>query len=661
MELINTIIGIPLGYVIFLIYRLLGSYGLSIVVFAVFARIVLFPVMVVAHRNSIRLLQLQPALNAIKQRYAGEKAALNEAQYELFNREKYNPLVGIVPLLVQLLLIVGVLQVMYHPLQHILRMDSATIETLVEETGSTSFAPQLQVLETMPLLDLQFLGLDLGVTPSFKNPSIELIIVLLSGLVALAFCLIQNALSPGALGQSVWTNRGLTILTVGLSLYFAYALPVGVGLYWTVGNFAAIGVVLLLNYLYPPQKLAAESIAYLQTIRKTKEQRREERQQNKKLKTQEKADATRFAATKKQLVFYALTSGQYKFYKTIIDYLLANSNIVIHYLTNDPNDAIFKQQHSQLVPYYASQPKTISLMLRLDTDILVTTVPDLQSFHMKRSIVRNDIEYIHTFHGLTSTHLVYREKAFDHFDTILCVGPHHVAEIRRRETLANLQPKKLIKAGYGPYDQLVAAYANIRIRQTPKPRILIAPSWQEDNILDICLEPLLDALAGHGFEIIVRPHPQYIRLFPERIKVLEENKAIVCERDFSDNSSIFLSDLLITDWSNIGYEFAFCTLKPCVFVNTPMKVMNANYKKYNIAPLDIVLRDKVGVSVEVEDVGQLYTIAERLLQNKDLYKKQIEETVREYLYHPGRNGEAVGKYIIKQLEPKNLAASKEEH
>jgi YidC/Oxa1 family membrane protein insertase len=601
MEQINTIIGIPLGYIIYLMYRLLGSYGLFIVVFAIFARIVMFPVMALAHKNSIRLLQLQPALGVIKQRYASDKANLSEAQYELFHKEKYNPLIGIVLLLMQFLLILGVLQVMYHPLQHILRMSPVAIETLMGETGAIGLASQLQALKTMSLLDLQFLDLDLRVTPSLANPNVELIVVLLSGLAALAFCLIQNAISPGALSQSSRTNAGLTIFTVGLSLYFAYALPVGVGLYWTVSNLVAIGAVLLLNRLYPPKELAVEAIAYLQATQKTKEQLREERKRSKELKIWEKTDAARFAIAKKQLVFYALTSGQYKFYKTIIDYLLENSNIFIHYLTNDPNDGIFDQRNQRLVPYYAGQKKTISIMLRLDTDIMVTTVPDLQNFHMKRSIVRDDIEYIHTFHNMTSTHLVYREKAFDHFDTILCVGQHHVAEIRRREALAKLPPKKLIKAGYGPYDQLAKSYAEICERQNSKAQILVAPSWQKDNILNVCLESLLDALAGHNFRIIVRPHPRYICLFPERIKVLTEkysatepNRAVSFELDIADNKTIFLSDLLITDWSTIGYEFAFCTLKPCIFINTPMKIMNPNYKQYGIEPLDIALREKVG-------------------------------------------------------------------
>ena len=125
--------------------------------------------------------------------------------------------------------------------------------------------------------------------------------------------------------------------------------------------------------------------------------------------------------------------------------------------------------------------------------------------------------------------------------------------------------------------------------------------------------------------------------------------AITFELDFSGNTSIFISDLLITDWSNIGYEFAYCTLKPCIFINTPMKVMNPNFRQYGIEPIDITLRNKVGVAVAVADVGKLGDMAGQLLANKDAYKRQIEEVMQQYLYYPGRNGEAGGRYIISQL------------
>ena len=664
----------------------------------------MFPVNVLAHKNSIRLLQLQPSLNVIKQRYAGDKERLNEEQYELFKRERYSPFIGLVPLFLQLFLVMGMLQVMYHPLQHMLRLDQSVIDVLVQavrdiyntqggfaeqlavleafrrpenlpvfQTALAGFADAVKILDLIKNTEMSFWGINLGVVPSFRNPSPELVIPFLSGIVALAFCLTTNAVSPGAMSQGSRTNRGLTIFTVALSLYFALVTPAGVGLYWTAGNLLGIAVVLILNVLYNPGKLAGGAVAHIKANRKTPERLREERAERRRIAEWEKRDAARFNAAKKQLVFYALSSGQYRYYKNIIEYLLEHSDADIHYLTNDPKDAIFlnanknnTNKNERLISYYASQQKTISLMLKLDADIFVTTVPDLQTYHMKRSIVRDDIEYIFIPHSLASVHVTMKETACDGFDTVLCVGLHQVNEVRRREELANLPRKKLVKAGYGLYDQLAESYkSSIKSSTTlpddirGKPQILIAPSWQEDNILDLCIDDILKALTGQGYEIIVRPHPQYIRLFPERMKALtnrySEHTArgeIVFVLDFSDNSSVFLSDLLITDWSNIAFEFSYCTLKPSIFVNTPMKVMNPNYEKYGLEVVDISLRDKVGISIDADSdiLGtSLNKAVAGLLSNKDGYREQIEQALGQYLYYPGRNGEAGGKYIMGRL------------
>ncbi|MCL2627406.1 MAG: CDP-glycerol glycerophosphotransferase family protein [Oscillospiraceae bacterium] len=376
----------------------------------------------------------------------------------------------------------------------------------------------------------------------------------------------------------------------------------------------------------------------------------------KKLKQREKIDAAAFAVAKKKLVFYALTGGQYKYYKMIIEYLLKNCEIVIHYLTNDPNDALFEQNNPKLIPYYVSERKTISLMLRLDADIVVTTVPDLQSYHMKRSTRRDDIEYIYVFHAPISTTMQYKEKAFDHFDTVFCVGPHHVAELRRREEIAGLPKRNLVKAGYGLYDELGNSYNSADTRSRTKPQILIAPSWQRDNIFETCIEDILDTILGKGNIVTVRPHPQFMRLCADKMEALERQyekfvKAgeLIFETDFSGNTSIYMSDLLITDWSGIAYEFSYATSKPCVFINTPQKIMNPNYLKYDIEPMELTVRNKIGKSIDPFDIKEkLAPAVEALLQGDGADSQQIKEILKQYVFYPGRSGEAGGRYIIEK-------------
>ena len=600
-----------------------------------------------AHMNSIRYLKMQPALNQLKRRFSADKESLSGAQYELFKKKKYRPIMGLVPLFLQLLLLMGVLQVMYHPLQHVLGFDPRYIYHNVP----THLGAQLEI--AAGYIDMSFIGLNLGQVPGFAVP-LTLIVPFLSGFTALLFCIVQNKISPGALTQTKRANMNLTIFTVVFSIYFAWVTPAAVGVYWIMGNLLGILVAHALEYFFSPKKLAPEAYGFVISLLKSKDERDVEKEQQRKLRAREKVDAKSFSVAKKELVFYALSGGQYKYYKNTIDYILENSDIIIHYLTNDPNDRVFDKNHPKLIPYYAGENKTVALLIKLDCKMFVTTVQDFHTYHLKRTMVRKDTEYIHIPHGPASLHLTARAEAYDHFDTFFCTGPHQADELRRREEMKNLRKKTLVKVGYVLFDQLVELYNKTETNE--KPVILIAPSWQADNIFDLCLDELLESLFGNGWQVILRPHPQYLKVFPEDFEKIARKYdekitagELRLDTDFLDSRSIFLADALITDWSGIAFEFSFTTLRPSVFINTPMKVLNPNYDKYGLEPTDISWRRKLGISIDLAEIEKTGQKVLELLSNKDSFKTQIEEVANEYIYYHGRSGEAGGKYIIARL------------
>ena len=622
--------GNPLGWILHGFYLLCDNFGVAILLFAVFVRIVLFPVSVVAHKNSLRLLKLKPALDLLKIRYSADKEQMSEEQYKLFKKEKYNPLLGLLPLILQLIVVIGMLRAMY--------------SSIAQMAGD----------------ELLFLGMDLGEIPRITSLSSLWIIPILSGITALLFCYFQTILSPGALSQGKVANLSLSIFTIAFSLYFAFVTPAGVGIYWIVGNILGIAVLFILNAMYNPRILAAEALQHIASMRQTPMEKKTAHTRRKALAEREKADTARFMAADKRLVLYAISGGQYKYYKAVVDYLLAHSHIIIHYLTNDPDDGVFHLDNDRILTYYIGQKKTMALMLKLETEILLTTVQGLSTYHFKRSMAKSDIEYIYIEHGPASTHLTAREAAYDHFDTIFCTGPHHAAEMRRREEMAGLKKKRLVKIGYGLHDQLTASYVDFARSagegQNETPQILIAPSWQTDNIMELCLEKMLDVLLGKGFRVVVRPHPQYVRMFMRQIEELcgrhedaTSKGELSFETDFSGNDSIFKSDIVITDWSGIAFEFSYATLKPCVFINTPMKVMNPNWENFCLPVLDISLRDKLGIALELSELGKLDEVVAQCLAAKDGYRDDIRQIVSEYLYNPGRSGEAGARYIMGRL------------
>ena len=310
----------------------------------------------------------------------------------------------------------------------------------------------------------------------------------------------------------------------------------------------------------------------------------------------------------------------------------------------------------RIVPYYIGPKKIIPLMMKMDADVVVMTTPDLDTYHIKRSYVRKDTEYIYTPHDPMSVHMSFREGAMDHFDTVLCVGPQQIQEIRKTEEVYGLPEKTLIECGYCLLDDMIADWE----KREKKPRdnikrILIAPSWNEDNILDSCADELIRNLLRDGRKITVRPHPEYVKRFGPKLSALMDRwkdsigENLVFETDFSSNESLYEADILITDWSGIAYEYSYTTGKPTLFINTKMKMPNPNWEKIGITPLEISLRDQIGRSLNKNELNKAEEVIAEMEAHPKEWAEKIAKVREENIFHPGEAGKTAAEYILRSL------------
>lgn len=689
MDIINTIIGIPLGYIMWACFALVGNYGFAIILFTLITKLIMFPLSVWVQKNSIRMIKIKPMLNEVAVKFAGDRDKVAEKQLELYKRENYKPMAGVIPMLIQIPIILGLIAVIYNPLQHLLHMDATVISALAEQTSAIlgtdlGASPQLKVIETLndpqlaqyfanmqipgadaaavisqiQALDLNFFGLNLSHVPTLDVMDAYLLVPVVSGGSSLLLSVCQNRVNvlqkeSGALGR--W---GMAAFLTAFSLYFTFIVPAGVGLYWIFGNLFSIAVLYIVNAMYDPKKY----IDY-EALEKSKAELAQVKELEKKLKpTPEQKKLAKESYKKfcdmdnvKKLMFYSEKNGFYKYYKDVIEYILAHSDIVIHYVTSDPNDDVFSRTDGRIVPYYVDDNRLIPLMMKVDADMVVMTMPDLGQYHIKRSLVRKDVEYVYMFHYPLSTHMVLRKGALDFYDTIFMVGDFQEAEIRKSEALYGTPEKKLIPVGYGVLEDMSAAYEQMDKAEHGRKKILIAPSWQPDNILDSCIGELLDELLGKGFQVVVRPHPEYVKRFGPKMDALVmqydkyDGGDLTFELDFTKSDSIWNSDVVISDWSGTAYEFAFVTKKPAVFINTPMKVNNPEYEKLGIVPKEIELRDRIGIQLMPEALAGAARAIESLLERQEEYAEKISAILDETIANFGRSGEAGGQYIIDRL------------
>ncbi len=611
-------------------YDLLGNYGFAIILFTLLSKIVLLPLSVWVQKNSIKLVKMQPEINFLKAEHFGDGDAIAEGQAAIYKKEGYHPLASLIPLAVQIILLMGII---------------AAIKACIGDSS----------------IDMGFLGVDMSLVPS-ENGGLLILSPVLAGASAWLMCACQNAANVLQAEQGAWNKYGMLILSVALSLYLGWFVPVGVALYWVASNLLSIVQLYALNAAINPKhyvdyeqlEKSKEQLSQLQHLGGEKRKLFGDAESRR-----EKADYKRFfSVVNKHLVFYSESSGFYKYFRGFIEYILKNTNIVIHYITSDPNDIVFTIAESQprIRPYFIREKKLITLMMKLDCDVMVMTMPDLENYHIKRSYVRKDIEYICVQHGMGSLNMTLRKGAEDHYDTVFCCGDYHVRELRQMEQLDNSPVKKLVEVGYPLLDDMIRDYAASDKKENEVKEILIAPSWQKDNIVDSCLEKILDGLKGKGYHITVRPHPQHVRhkkaWFEQLAASYAEDKDVYIQTDFSSNSTVFNADLLISDWSDIAYEFAYTTLKPVLFINTPMKVMNPDWQKIEEVPVNIRARDKIGIALDVDELDRLAETAEKLLREKESYSEAIEKFRAEHTYNLGSSAQVGAKYLISTLQEK---------
>ena len=284
----------------------------------------------------------------------------------------------------------------------------------------------------------------------------------------------------------------------------------------------------------------------------------------------------------------------------------------------------------------------------IKADVMVLTMLDLQNFHLKRSL--HPVHYAYVFHSIGSTHMVDHANSYDHYDSLFCVGPYHVAEIRRREELRRLPPKHLFEQGYPRLERLVAQAADAPPRSATT-TALLAPTWGEQSILHVCGEPLIAALLGAGIRVILRPHYQTTRLAPQLIEGLvarfgsDPNFRHVVRME--ESASLFESDLLVCDWSAMAIEYGLGLGKPVLFVDVPPRVRNPDYAELGLEPMEMRIRHELGAVLPLDRVGEAPRYVAELLRDPADLRKRNAERRDTWVFNFGRSVEAGAREIAR--------------
>ena len=128
MNFIIDLIAVPLGFIMKLIYSWIGNYGISIILFTLFTKLLLLPVSYKQQKNAARMQLINPKLKKLQEKFKDKPEKLQLEQSKLYQEENINPYSSCLTSFIPLILLWGVLAVVYKPMTYIMRYDKAVVE-----------------------------------------------------------------------------------------------------------------------------------------------------------------------------------------------------------------------------------------------------------------------------------------------------------------------------------------------------------------------------------------------------------------------------------------------------------------------------------------------------------------------------------------------------
>ena len=352
----------------------------------------------------------------------------------------------------------------------------------------------------------------------------------------------------------------------------------------------------------------------------------------------------------RSIVFYLENEYSFIYFQPIVEKLTQKYDMKICYITSSKTDPMLTCKDKNILPFYIGDGIARSnFFINLKATVIVMTMPDLETFHIKRSKVY-PVHYVYIFHSLTSTHYIYGKNAFDNFDTIFCTGNYQIIEIKERERKFNLGKKKLVKHGYGRLDTLIdeAQSTDIRKRASNNKVILIAPSWGANGLIETRGQEIVHILLDSGFDVILRPHPMTIKKSNKVIQKIEkefkDNLNFKLETDIRNTESFFLCDCMISDLSGAAIEYSFTFEKPILYVVTPEKIVQE--KQIDLVPLEEKIRSQIGEVISLSELSIIPSKINQFLQSQNKFKEKIQKSREETVFNVGNSGEQGAKYLL---------------
>lgn len=266
-EFIASILAIPVSF----IYRFVPNYGWTIIIFTIVLKLITMPFSIKSQKSMARMQQVQPLINEIQRKYANNREKQQQELMKVYDKYEISPTGGCMPMLLQLVILMGFIDIVYRPYTYLLNIPKNVITETATKIGldaqvfvrSQLAMPQemlnaLKELGYKTQLDLNFLGIDLSKVLSENLTDIKMWIL---PVLALLFTILSTVISqrqatsrqsdkakndPQA-QQAAAMTKSMYITMPLMTAWITYSWPLGCALYWIISTITQIAQQFFIN------------------------------------------------------------------------------------------------------------------------------------------------------------------------------------------------------------------------------------------------------------------------------------------------------------------------------------------------------------------------------------------------------------------------------
>ena len=328
------------------------------------------------------------------------------------------------------------------------------------------------------------------------------------------------------------------------------------------------------------------------------------------------------------------------------------------YMTASEDDPALQNEFEHVdAQFIGSENKAFAKLNFLKANIVLSTTPGLDVYQWKRS--RDVDHYVHIFHAANDVTL-YRMFGIDYYDSLLLSGQYQHDDIRALEKLRNLPEKELVTVGIPYMDEMAARLKNAGPAPEHQRTVLLAPSWGSSAILSLYGESIIQELLNTGYHVIIRPHPQSFKSEKELMDSLmakfPESEQLEWNRDNDNFEVLRRSDILISDFSGVVFDFTLVYDKPVIYTNPQidLSVYDAWWLEKSLWTTTALPR--LGKELKDEHMGNLKALIDELIEDES-YAESRRAVKAETWENPDEAAKLCAEYLVKKY--KDLTETKE--